>query len=169
MTHCLWWKSEPRHTLRLCVLCGVTKWQLLRPLPADAVSLKCPLSLKRKNWAVFLNMQMHHATYCLSLHQSPVVWELTGWLKLKGDVKCCLKWIRKAAGFIFTHSVTCAAKRKQVTKECVLKLKCNTGAQMICCHLCRYAFLFVFLTCFNHLLKLCTFLVYHIVLPPIVA
>ncbi len=83
-----------------------------------------------------------NTTNCLFSYQPLVIWELRvgGWPELKVDGKCCLKWIRKAAGFIFTHSVTCAAKRKQVTEECVLKPKLNTQAQMICCHLGRSAF-----------------------------
>lgn len=84
-----------------------------------------------------------YTTNCLSSYQPPVIWELRvgGWPKLKGDGKCCLKWIRKAAGFISAPSLTCASKRKQVTVECVLKPKRNTAAQMICCHSCRSAFL----------------------------
>lgn len=79
---------------------------------------------------------------CLFSSQPPVIWGLRveGWPELKEDGKCCLKWIRKAAGFSFTHSVTCAAKRKQVTQECVLKPKRNIRAQMICCCLGRSAF-----------------------------
>lgn len=102
----------------------------------------------------FLNMPMlsgiiSYTTNCLSSYQPLVIWELRfeGWLKLKGDGKCCLKWIRKAAGFIFTRSVTCAAKRKQVTEECVPKPQRNTRAQMICCHSGRSAFLKI---CFMH-------------------
>lgn len=80
-----------------------------------------------------------YATNCLYSYQPLEIGELRveGWLQLKGDGKCCPKWIQKAAGFISTHSVTCAAKRKQVTEECVLKPKHNTGAKMICCHLGR--------------------------------
>lgn len=90
-------------------------------------------------------------TNCLSSYQPPVIWELRveGWPNLKGDGKCCLKWIRKAAGFISAPSLTCAAKRKQVTVECVLKPKRNTSAQMICCHSGRSAFLEISLMSFT--------------------
>lgn len=122
------------------------------------ISLYCPFTFHKEELGRIFkyannNGIISYTTNCLYSYRPLVIRELRdeGGLQLKGDGKCCLKWIRKAAGFIFTHSVTCAAKRKQVTEECVVKPKHNTGAHMICGHLGRSVFLktyFIYLSGF---------------------
>lgn len=117
--------SHNHVTLCLCQLCVRSKRSMLRHLPAQpqaTVRLKSALrssNAKLCKCSSALSAVLH---VCISLWWCESLLLKASRLKLKGDVKCCLKWIRKAAGFIFTHSVTCAAKRKQVTKECVLNL-----------------------------------------------
>lgn len=156
MTDCSWWKVEQRRTPPLWWLCGFTQWKALSIYLQMLSCNECGMTLFILHKAGLLSMPalpgiINCTTNCLSSYQPPVIWELRveGWLNLKGDGKCCLKWIRKAAGFIYAPSLTCTAKRKQVTVECVLKPKRNTTAQMICCHSGRSAFLEIGLVLFT--------------------